>query len=149
MQRRWWWSQMTLKSQFLQIGQCYRQNAWQRTTEKNPEYDVVVALRRMRTDSVCDPMHTFCLDFSVDRAPCSLFMQEVMGSIPVGVRDSDFFFLPPALVWYWSVHFSQHANITFRKLGPHFSSAPSHARKQDEISGTSILTDNFKNGEMV
>ena len=47
-----WWPQMKLKSKSLPIGQCHMQNAWQlRDNRKNPEYHVVAAIRKLRTDT--------------------------------------------------------------------------------------------------
>ena len=50
---RWWWPEMKLKSKSLPIGQCHMQNAWQGTKGKSPEYRVVAAIRKLRTDTNC------------------------------------------------------------------------------------------------
>ena len=50
---RWWLTSDETQIQILQIGRCHMKNARQRDNGKNPEYHVVVAIRRLRTDKNC------------------------------------------------------------------------------------------------
>ena len=49
---RWWWPQMELESKFLPIGQLMSHaKRVTRDNWKNPEYHVVAAIRKLRTDT--------------------------------------------------------------------------------------------------